>query len=70
MDYSKLTLKKYGELKGIVEARRLAEKKWGCVRAPIWKLILRKAKAKKLSPAQLKNLIKPTKHPADVFVKK
>ena len=70
MDYSKLSLKKYGELEGVIEARRLAGKKWGCVRAPIWKIILRKARKKKLSPTQLKNLIKPTKHPADVFIKK
>jgi hypothetical protein len=70
MKYSKMSMKKYGELKGTVEARRLAEKKWGCVREPIWKIILRKAKEKNLSPAQLKKLIKPTEHPADVFVKK
>ena len=68
MNYSKMTLKKYGELKGVVEARRLAEKKWGCVREPIWNIVLRKAKEKNLSPADLKKLIKPTEHPADVFV--
>lgn len=68
--YAKMSLEDYAGLKEIKAARKLAEKNWGRVKDPVWKIVLRIAVEKKLSPKELTKLIKPSRHPAEVFVKK
>lgn len=55
--------------KGMLEARQLAEKRWGGFKEPTWRIVCRLALMKKLDPSRLSALIASTEHPGDVFVK-
>jgi hypothetical protein len=50
-------------------ARLLAEKRWGKVKDPTWRLVCRLALTKKMRPSELMELIAGTEHPGDLFVK-
>lgn len=52
-----------------LEARQLAEKRWGSFKEPTWKIVCRLAVLKKLDPDRLRALISSTEHPGDLFVK-
>jgi hypothetical protein len=64
-----MSLDKFMALNGMPQARQLAEKRWGYVKEPTWKIVCRLALMKKLNPNRLRALIASTEHPGDLFVK-